>query len=276
MDAHKQVHTEFSKSTHEWVRLDELAVHPKVQRQFRPTHGKEIRDGFDPDKFGELVVVQEKSGQYFVLDGQHRCWAAKELFAGDQQVPCQVYRGLSLKQSAELYLGRNTVKQQRALDKFKVAALAGHGAQVEIIQAIDELGLTYGDARQRNMVQAVTTLENIYHKHGAEILRRTLKIARDTWGGDATSFDRHILAGIAFLLRSVGDKISDREFAQKVGRDIGPGRLLGMTRDISKTLGIRPQQACAEKLLAIYNHRRREQVELTVVPMIPKNRIEAP
>lgn len=249
----------FTKTQHAYVALRDLHAHPQVQRRFDPAWARKLRDSFDPDKFGTITVV--KTGEkHFVIDGQHRVAAAKESLGEDQKVPCIIYPDMPLQRQADLFLGRNTAKAVRAIDKFKQAVNAGNAHETEITKVLAGCGLKLDEPRLSGVVRSPGALLKVYGRIGAVGLRRTLTVIKAAWGTEPDAYDGVIIRAIGDVLRRFATEVEDDDFSRKLCRNGGPSHLLGRARDFAKAAGIHVERAMVERMVNIYNKGRRTKV----------------
>ena len=260
--AEKLESAKFERVKHEWLYINELRPHPKVQRNIRPGWVNEIADRFDPDKFGELNVI--KSGhRYLVFNGQHRLQAARQVYGDKQKVPCAVYDDIPVERQAELFLGLNSTRAVRAIDKWKVRIVAKEEPVITIEKILAEHDLCTSDASGEGTVQAVTALEKVYGNYGEDVFRRTIQLLEDTWGHDEYTFDGTLLKAIGLLVNKFDGQVDVADLTRKLARSGGPGRLLGQARDYAKVSGMAVPRAMCEKIVNIYNKgRRMKQLEM--------------
>jgi hypothetical protein len=250
----------FTKSQHLSLFVRDLKPHPEVQREFKPGWARQLRDDFDPDKFGEIAVVkQEVKGivSYLVFDGQHRTWAAREVLGENQRVPCIVYTDMPIERQAELFLGRSNSKSLRALDKFKMAVKAKRPVQTRINHIVTGMGLKIDHYYGAGTVRSVAALEKVFERWGEDTLIRTISVVRAAWSKEAEAYDGVIIRAIGYLLYHFDAEIEDSELSRKLARAGGPNRMIGSARDHSKTMGIAVERAAAEWALNLYNKGRR-------------------
>jgi hypothetical protein len=249
----------------EYVPLSSLRVHPKVQREFDETWGNKIASNWDPLKCEPLAAVRAKTngvvnGSYLVIDGQHRLFAARTHYGNvDQMLPCWVSPDLELEEQATLFLGWNNTKTVKPFSKWNVRRLA----EDETVHAIDtmlkEFGLKAQAAESEGSVRAIAAVENIYTKHGPEILRDTLKILSRAWGTQADAYDNIMIRGLSFVVLRVGKAMEHGEMARKMARHGLPMRFVGEARQLAKISGTSAMRAMAEILVNLWNKGKREQ-----------------
>ena len=72
-----------------WVRLGDMRVSPKAQREFRKAHAESLAANFDLEAIG-FPVVSLRGGDYWIIDGQHRIAALKlNGFDDDDLIQCE-------------------------------------------------------------------------------------------------------------------------------------------------------------------------------------------
>jgi hypothetical protein len=134
-----------------WVTKDEpgtlrmldksiLKIHAAYQRDLIPTKVKEITAHFSWISFGALVVA-ERNGEFYVIDGGHRLAAA--LRRSDITIlPCVVFKTEDIAGEARAFLDLNTGRKPvTAIAKQRAMVVAGDDVAVFVQQVFDALGL---------------------------------------------------------------------------------------------------------------------------------------
>lgn len=241
---------------HEWLWLEELRVHPKVQRGFKKKWAEHIAANFDPDAFGEIYVTRAAKG-YLIWDGQHRVAAAKIALGEKQKVYCRVY-DLDTADVADRSLKLNDAKRWMALDRFGLRVISGEPTALAIKKTLGKYGLCVGRSRGPAVVQAVTACDWVFTKAGgAETLDWVVRILNGAWGRDPDAYDQRLLRGAALVCNRYNGDIHDADLQDKLSKQGGPGRLLGRARDLAKAAGESVPRAVAEVITNEYNKGRR-------------------
>jgi hypothetical protein len=95
---------------------------------------------------------------------------------------------------------------------------------------------------------------SVYKQFGADRLRDTILLIRDTWGTDPVNFDAHLVRGFAMFLATDPD-IQLGRLAGKIARRFTAARMLGAARATREAFGGSMAKAvCA--LLVDVNARR--------------------
>lgn len=120
---------------------DVLQIHPAYQRDVIPAKVKEITANWSWVGAG-AIVVGERSGEFWVIDGQHRVLAAKRR-SDITHLPCVVFQTDGVKQEAVAFLDLNTGRKPvSSIGKFKAMLAAGDEAASIVHRVMEELGVT--------------------------------------------------------------------------------------------------------------------------------------
>src|SRR5215471_1460970 len=122
-----------------WIPVKFISVKwAEAQRGFEIKRAEKIKDQFDPDSFGFIVVTKpDAQGIYHCADGQHRRAAVEMMWGPDERVPCYIVDADTPERAAKIFLQMN--KQRRPpqpLENFKVAVTAGEPDEVIINQIV--------------------------------------------------------------------------------------------------------------------------------------------
>lgn len=191
------------KASTEWVSVADIRVAPAAQRKYVPDHAAHIAAEFDLEALG-YPVLNYRAGHWWVVDGQHRIGALKIMGWGDQKIECEVYRGMSEEEEADLFLNRDDRRKITPLDRFKIAVTAGRVIECTISKIVEDLELKIGAGAGR--ISAVNTLVKVYNRAGADVLGRTLLILREAYGVEG--MDAAMLDGMALVLQRYGTDLT--------------------------------------------------------------------
>jgi hypothetical protein len=87
----------------EWIVANDIRVDTQYQRPINIAHVRKIANEFDERAFGVILVSERADGSVYVIDGQHRLAAVKSMGRGGSEIPCHVYRGLSVGDEALIF-----------------------------------------------------------------------------------------------------------------------------------------------------------------------------
>lgn len=188
--------------TFEMARVGDLKVDHRYHdpARYKEKRAQVMATSFNVDKVGTVTISERSDGSRWIIDGQHRCSAAR--IAGVPLLPARVFRGLSLAEEAEIFYGLSEFVRLRPEAQWRariemgdtvaigvVGTLAHHGCRLVIG------GSTRKDPTTTRSFSAVETL------HRADMLHTVLRIVRSAWPEDQHSLDAYPLWGVGSFLR---------------------------------------------------------------------------
>ncbi|MCX5441271.1 ParB/RepB/Spo0J family partition protein [Streptomyces sp. NBC_00063] len=195
------------------VEVADLTVDPQAQRTISEPRAQRIADHIVPEAIG-LIMVSERDGKRFIVDGQHRKRACE--LAGISTVKAEIHYGLTQAQEAILFLIKNRESHKpRPIDEYHVGLTGGVALFVDTDRILKKHGLSLGST-STNGVGAVSGVLRITDRFGADILDRTLSVAEGAWGRSTETWDGMLLGGIGQFLGRWGDLVDDDELAKKM------------------------------------------------------------
>ena len=262
------------------LRPDEVLVDRDhwVQRVFNETHARRIAKEYSPALFGLGHVSLRGDGCYYLMDGQHRCFAAIASKHGAVPVPFQVHRGLSIEQEAAMFRKLNANKLNvNAFSMFKTGVTANNPICVEVDRIVKSFGLSVGMGGSEGTVSAVAALLELYEgkvrsvekkqKQSTELpkshlLTRTLTVLTQAWGRDRTAFDGVLLKSVAAFIYKHDTKMEGGKLARALAKNESPVRLIGKIKSVRETMRISAVAAGVQCLEGVYNRRLSESKRL--------------
>jgi len=205
------------KSKSEFVPLGKMYVSELGQREIRDYRVDTLVSEFDLDRIGR-PVLNFRDSRYFILDGQHRIAALKRWNGPGWetvQIECQVFRGLTESQEAEMFLRLNDVLTVSVFDKFAKAVVAGRESESTIQRTVEQQGLTISKHKTPGSIGAVGTLVKVYKRSNKETLGRALRIIRDAYG-DA-GFEGSVVDGIGHLCQRYNGALDEQMAKERLG-----------------------------------------------------------
>lgn len=111
------------------IPVDLLEVDYSYQR-VRSSHVNDIFDNWD-DSLCDFLIVSYRNGIFYIVDGQHRYYAA--LTKGIKNLPCIIRVGLTMEEEARLFVNINEPRKQlNPYDTYK----ANIACRIEIIPEV--------------------------------------------------------------------------------------------------------------------------------------------
>lgn len=234
------------------------------QRKVNPRTVQKIVEEFDPKLLDE-VVVSFRAGRYNVVDGQHRIEALKQLDGGrDCVINCKVLYGLTYEQEAGLYKRLDACKKRLSIaDSTRAAVEANDDPTVNAIKkTLGRYGLEWslyaGQHGGKNRIVSARTLLNLYRDLDLGEFDKTIRLIKQTWGGDESSLNMYILSGVALFVQTYGEDIDEAAFARRL-KKADPAKIVSSGKaDISTNV---TALKYARVILRNYNHKIKNPLE---------------
>lgn len=195
------------------------------QRPVKVAKVKQIVREFDPKLLDE-IVVSFRDGKFYVVDGQHRIVALKQMNGGlDVLVNCKVISGLTYEQEADLYDRLDACKTKLSIsDKTRAVAEAGSDQGIQDIKKILAAnGIKWifhglGGHGGTNQITATRAILNAYSVLGFHNFAKMIRLVKRTWNGETQSLNMYIISGMALFVQTYDDKIKDDYFVKKLSK----------------------------------------------------------
>lgn len=203
----------------EQIPIKNLVSNQEYQRNLSQAHIQKTAENFDLYQINP-VKVSRRNGINYVINGQHTIEIVAEV-SGSRDTPvwCMVYDDLAYEQEADVFANQQKyVKKLLPYEIFMANIEAGNDKQLIINALVESFDLRIAGKSAPGHVCCVSTLEEIYHKYGYEVLQRALRLCVNTWEGEPDSLTANMLRGISRLIYAFGDDLKDEAFKEKVGR----------------------------------------------------------
>lgn len=248
----------FTKTEHgtAWIPVKNLSVvWRQSQRDCDEKWAKQIADAFDPEYFGTVTVTKANgSGQYHIVDGQHRVIAVRELFGENECVPCNVFDVDDPQRAAEIFDRMNTRRKPPAtVATFKVRVTAGHEVECAVNRVIKSAGYKVDNNLSDGTIRAVAACVFSFQRYGAESLKAGLDALSATWGKNSDAVDGRLIRGFSALFGEYGAEIDKKRLYERVAKKFTPGRLLSAAKAAREMLQINLSDCVSEVVRRAYN-----------------------
>lgn len=240
--------------------LDGLCVDESYQRPVTAAKMAYLRNNWDLLAAGMLRVNARPDGSLYVMDGQHRLLAAREI--GLAQMDCAVYR-VPVEMEARLFERWNThATTATPQDVFKARLRYGEPVATAIHDIVVECGYVVITNRSYNLINgigAVRTLEQIYRCWDTagrvpdpERLRRVLRFIRRVWPEQEGATGEMMLRTVDRLLQRYRRDLDEKNFTEKLSVH-SPLTLAYRAGEQAKLLREDAATALLREMVRIYN-----------------------
>ena len=203
----------------EKIPIKNLLSNQDYQRNLSQKHIKRTVENFDIHQINP-VKVSRRNGINYVFNGQHTIEIIAAV-SGSRETPvwCMVFEDMDYQVEADTFANQQkNVKPLLPYEIFKANIEAGNDMQLMIKSLVESFDLVIGPTKGSRTICAISTLEEIYLKHGFDVLNRTVRLCVGTWEGEANSLSSNMLRGVCRLIIAFGDEMRDDQFKEKVGR----------------------------------------------------------
>lgn len=237
-----------------WVPINLMKVSPLAQREVNQARVDHLASHFDLEQIG-TPTVNERDGHFYIIDGQHRIAALKEIGWGDQQVQCWTYQGLTEEEEAEKFLQLNDTLTVNAFAKFRVGVRAGRAEECDIDRIVRAQGLCVSTDKVPGAIAAVGTLRRVYTRAGAGVLARTLGLVRDAYGD--SGMEAAVIDGIGLLCQRYNGDLDIPVAVERLSKvHGGVNGLLGDAEKLRRATGNQKGHCVAAAAVDIINRGR--------------------
>jgi len=246
--------------TNDYIPVSKIRVDLVYQRDTNPRWVRELVETWDENSVGIICVSLRKDGFYYVLDGQHRVEAAKEL--GIDLLPAEIWTRLAASDEARMFGGRNNTRTVRKMDRFLAAVEAGSPDQCEIVKIAYASEWEINDDPQMDgAIRAVAALERVYGASSdptkvrrPDDLRSTLETVRRAWGSDKDGVAGFLIDGLGRFFIRYGDQVDGDLLIRKLSKyDGGPLALVGRSKELRGFVRTTVPNCVAELIVETYN-----------------------
>lgn len=237
--------------TFELIPIKHLVSNQKYQRRLSESQIIRAAQDFDVCQIN-AVKVSRRDGINYVFDGQHTIEIVAAV-SGSRDTPvwCMVFDSLYYEAEAKIFAEQQ--KHSRPLVPYETF-IAHLEAGDKTYQTINALVQSYGlelspNNKRYGVICAIGTVVNIFEKHGYHVLDRTLRMCISTWEGEQYSLGANMLMGIARLIVTFDEQLSEEQFKERLGQ-VSVKQLTRTARERRPgSLGY------AEAMLMFYNRR---------------------
>ena len=240
------------KAKNRVLSLEDLQICEAYQRTVVRSRVNHIKKNYDQDALGSLCVGERSDGTFWIVDGQQRFTALKEM--GIARVSCDIFESRGKSHEAQIFRQKNKHRTSvSARGNFKAALTEGDPQAIAIQATVESAGLSLtldGGGKRWPQVCCVGALASIFESGGSEHLTRVLNIVCCSWKEETDALQGTILQGLGlFLLKA---EVDDKRLTQKM-KKVEPMAVLRFADSQRKLLGGGRSGAVATAFLNFYN-----------------------
>lgn len=237
----------------------EMFVDPSYQRPVDMARARKLADGWDRRLAGVIEVSDrgpQHSPRFAVVDGQHRCAAAR-LRDRSAVMVATIHDGLSIADEARLFDRLNRERRRPSTwDHWRARKGSGDAQVLAIEQAVSSLGLTIDCTTKEGVVRCTSALEKLAALGGVTLIHDTLALIVDVWDTRVDAFDAPIVHGLGLVLHHLRGRV-DMERLTDTLLGVLPLALKTETAALGSTLTGTTPVRTAITIMLFYNKNRR-------------------
>lgn len=251
------IHADFDTTAFHfgWVPTDSIKI-GTYQRKLRKPRAIKMAHTWNQNKVGIFVVNHNTTtGEYKMLDGQHRLVSMKMIEDYPSHIYCQIFENLTHKQQAIMFHDLDSDRENLTPGASFVALIEGEDPVALGIKAVAEnLGFSVDyriDGPKLNHLRAYKTLQDIFRRVGATGLTTILSVARDAWPNKAEATSEPMLRGLEVFFQ----KYPNADYKRIINTlsATNPMYVIGTARRIQEDLSSVIYTAVAQTIRGLYN-----------------------
>ena len=247
------------------IHKDDLKVDYTYQRDtISSSRIAKITQEWNWTKVGRLVVSKRASGEYFVVDGQHRLLAAKQR-SDVRMLPCIVYKFATFEEEALAFRDINCNRGPvSAYHQFRASLAGGDSMSRDIVKVVERNGYTISANRSKSdhgrTIRSIAFLRKcMTDDHAAAVasIQAACAIA------DGRHIPDTLMRGLYRLQKHLQQlklgSVTDPDIIKKLklaGLD-EIARTIASTKALLRATG---NNSCAQGLLNIINRRKQKRI----------------
>lgn len=232
------------------------------QRDAYQTKCLEIASNWSWISCGALIVA-ERDGKYWVVDGQHRKLAADR--RNDiTELPCMVFRVADVKDEARAFLATNTNRKAvTALGKFRALVAAGDVAANRVQEAINAAGLRIATASHDARDFKAISMALKYASEDYDAFLAVMMLCGELAIEAKSPVHARLLSGLYYLNKHLG-VVDDPKLCKRI-KQVGARELVEGAHKAAAYHGHAGSRVCADGMLQVINHGLHKKYKLEAV-----------
>jgi hypothetical protein len=194
---------------------DVLRIHPAYQRELLTEKVKALTAAWSWLSLGTLVVG-ERGGEFWVIDGQHRLMAAKRR-SDITHLPCMVFKTVDVQTEARGFLDLNTNRKfVTAIAKHKAMVAAEDRTAIFVREQCTAAGLELAPfARKVGQIKAVAWCMR-RAAEAPDTFTAVLNVAAELSKQDDVAVHERVLEGLWWLHTKCGAGFADERLMKRL------------------------------------------------------------
>lgn len=247
------------------VEIKDLKVDYNYQRPLNPTRIVKLAADYDSVLAGVITVSARKDGTKYIVDGQHRAFAARDV--GEKEILAVIVKNLTPEQEAQMFRDLNVTQSPATLKaQYKALLAAGDPTATAIEAAVIRAGGKVN--RSPNTSSGINALSALFwiHERDENGIYETLTVIDEAWpelklAGDCVKVN--MLKAVWWLLvqncKGKAD-VNRKDLVRKL-KSATPDEIFRKAKSYGNVTGSSPWVCTYLAILDVYNHQKRNRAK---------------
>ena len=208
------------------------------------------------------ICVSLLDGKYYVIDGQHRVAALKQIYGDDFKTTCKLATDLTLEEQNEWFAELATNEKAQSL-KSVVTAKIHSKAYPEYQELVDDLrkaGLNLkltNKGKQLNAIRANAAIIKLHNQMSKPHFIECMSILKDLWNGNSSSLTASFLEGWSYFYSLYHNQWDIKTLFSKLSIE-SASQISKHAKSLADLKTYTLQQCYAKEFVTLYNGRSRK------------------
>lgn len=199
----------------EMLILEEIRIDSSYQRPVKKRFVSAIANHFDPTIVGVLHVSQNRLGDYYVWDGQHRLLAMRE--RGIKSWPCVITDKTKMESAGAFSQANGGRIAMTPYNNYVAKIVAKDTIALQIKRATERYGLVVSASKSGpKVITCISVLTAITRRNGERFLNDVLGFITNCWKDEKDSYRGIVLATIALLGMKYSNFLKEKDFVKSL------------------------------------------------------------
>lgn len=200
-----------------YLRVDELKVHPTVQRESRDDWIDSLKENFDELGIGTMTAI-EIDGDVLLIDGAHRHSVMVELEMLDYQIPVLVYFDLTIPEQIKVFKMLNTRRPVAQYDLYSLGLKEGNSIDVSIEMLTKKYDWVISKVPGESRICAISVLKHMV-RSDPEATDYALRTITEIYGHHQDAGCKQLLQGFFNFYREHGNELDKQRARNRLLRE---------------------------------------------------------
>ena len=183
------------------VKPNDLMVDLSYQREINKNKVVNIVKSYNPNAIGVVTLSIRENGDLYIIDGQHRVEALKQLGYGNSDINAIVFFDLTIQEEARLFVIMNESRTKpKKSDLYKASITSGDNNLIDLNNMLNRNNIVVDDRPGDGVMRAIGTLEKVTAKIGIVNAEKVVKVLMSANGNNSTSFQAQYITAVSTII----------------------------------------------------------------------------